>query len=399
MTIHFLSLASPLHDETFVNESAQSFLSSVEEKFDSLLTPTELPFDEDEPQVIYVTTGGVENQYAKLFPSSRRSVYLLTHCANNSLAAALEIAAFERERGTRVEVLHGKPEAVANRLKEIETIYFARSSLKAARLGVIGKPSDWLIGSTYSIEFAKDALGVELVEVGMIELISLLSSPPIGNREEDHPLYGELSELASDNERLEQAFSVYRALKHLAKTHRLDGLTLRCFDLVSDRKITACLALALLNKEGLLSGCEGDVPTLLSMALLRSLSGGNVFQANPAHIDEENNVVTLAHCTIPIDMPSEYVLNTHFESDLGLAIEGKLAPGPCTLFKMSGTKNEFFVADGVILQRPHDKRLCRTQVTVGLLDESVEYFLRGSIGNHHVLCPGHCADLVYEFLS
>ena len=72
---------------------------------------------------------------------------------------------------------------------------------------------------------------------------------------------------------MEGAKTIYLALKELVSRHRLQGFTLRCFDLLTTVHNTGCLALARLNAEGIVSGCEGDVPTLLTMAIVKVLTG------------------------------------------------------------------------------------------------------------------------------
>ena len=41
------------------------------------------------------------------------------------------------------------------------------------RLGLIGKPSDWLISSTFDADIIREKLGCELVEISIEEVQSL----------------------------------------------------------------------------------------------------------------------------------------------------------------------------------------------------------------------------------
>ena len=49
-------------------------------------------------------------------------------------------------------------------------------------------------------------------------------------------------------------------------------------------------------------------------------------------IDVINKKMVLAHCTLPLDMVSEYKLDTHFESGIGVAVRGKLKEEEITIF-------------------------------------------------------------------
>ncbi len=158
--------------------------------------------------------------------------------------------------------------------------------------------------------------------------------------------------------------------------------------------------MARLNAEGVVAGCEGDVPSMLSMAIAQAVLGVTGFQANPACIDPEKGEMVFAHCTIPLSLVERYELDTHFESGIGIGIRGYMAEGPVTIFKVSGDLSRLFAAEGQLMGC-HDKPdLCRTQMSVKLDNVSdTQYFLREPIGNHHIILPGHHGRLLKELLA
>ncbi|MBQ1810554.1 MAG: hypothetical protein II016_05490, partial [Erysipelotrichaceae bacterium] len=142
--------------------------------------------------------------------------------------------------------------------------------------------------------------------------------------------------------------------------------------------------------------CEGDVPALVSMAVLGELSGRPVFMANPSRIDTEHNEIVFAHCTLPLSMPRDFEIMTHYESQSGVAFRGKLQEGPVTVFKCDGLMKRHFVSSGVLKENLSEFNLCRTQIKLHL-DEPVSYFLQDSIGNHHLIVEGDYSALLREF--
>ena len=189
---------------------------------------------------------------------------------------------------------------------------------------------------------------------------------------------------------------IYEALKTIVTKHQLQGFTLRCFDLLTAVHNTGCLALAHLNAEGIVAGCEGDVPAMLSMAIVNALTGVSGFQANPASINPETGEVLFAHCTIPLNMVERYELDTHFESGIGVGIRGYMKEGPVTIFKVSGDLSRSFMAEGTLVRNQAKPDLCRTQQVIQLADKlQANYFLTHPIGNHHIIMPG----LFKAFLS
>ena len=193
---------------------------------------------------------------------------------------------------------------------------------------------------------------------------------------------------------------IYEALKEMVETYRLSGFTLRCFDLLTAVKNTGCLALAKLNSEGYVAGCEGDVPAMLSMMIVRSLLGISGFQANPSTIDPETGEMLFAHCTIPFDMVERYEYDTHFESGIGVGIRGYMKEGPVTVFKLAGDLSRYFVAEGELVRNQAQPDLCRTQQVIALADkQQTAYFLTHPIGNHHIIMPGHQRALIEGLLG
>jgi L-fucose isomerase-like protein len=311
---------------------------------------------------------------------------------SNSLAASLEILSFLRQQGRQGEILHGSPDYIATRIQVLCRVESAVKRLRQCRLGILGKPSDWLIASHADADVVWQKLGIELQEIPMQELLDILSETP-------NPSSTEHSGMPAVKEALPGAFRIYEALKTVVQKYGLQGLTIRCFDLLDAVHNTGCWALAKLNAEGYVAGCEGDVPTMLTMMLLRALTGTSSFQANPASINPETGEILFAHCTIPFDMVQRYELDTHFESGIGVGIRGYVPEGPITICKVSGDLSRAFVAEGELLCSQAKPDLCRTQLLVRLAHPSdTEYFLTNPIGNHHVVVVGHHAEVLKALL-
>ena len=158
---------------------------------------------------------------------------------------------------------------------------------------------------------------------------------------------------------------------------------------------TGCLGLAILNAEGIYGGCEGDVPSLMSMVILGEVSGNPVFLCNPSRINTEKGEMVLAHCTLPMNMPESYRLTTHYESGIGVAVAGHVPEVPCTIFKTNAALDRFFAKNGEIVGNLQEPTLCRTQIRLKLDDFS--YFLTRPIYNHHLVTLGQHEKALAEF--
>ena len=381
--IAIYTLTSELHDEKAVSAVTNEFLESIGISYD-LKVSDYSDYGTSILSLIYVRTGGTEGIFKQLLPElqtkSSRPFYLLTSGKSNSLAASMEILSYLRQQGIRGEIIHGSTTYIAQRIRLLEIVEQACRQLQGSRLGIIGQPSDWLISSHADKAVVRERLGIELVDIPMQTLID-----KVGNACEDV---------------MSGALRIYEALKNIVRDYRLLGFTLRCFDLLTAVKNTGCLALAKLNSEGYVAGCEGDVPAMLSMMIVRSLLGVSGFQANPASIDPETGEMLFAHCTIPLDMVEDYEFDTHFESGIGVGIRGYMKESPVTIFKLAGDLSRYFVAEGTLVRNQAKPDLCRTQQVIQLSDKSqTAYFLTNPIGNHHIIMPGSHRVLIDALLK
>ena len=423
MNISLYTLTSPLHDQKAVDAASAEFLAEIESKLGFSFDFRGHDFSgygTGNLDVIYVRTGGTEGLFEEVFPTLQGNILLLTSGKSNSLAASMEILSYLNQQGRQGEIIHGSTDYIAERLKVLAQVQAARKSLNGKKLGVIGQPSDWLISSNPDAEALKAKLGVNLVHVPIEELIDIVLS------DEDLSAYShrsmgqnsglgnpDMTEITAQIPSTIQKYTsgvlrIYSSLKKLIEKYELSGLTLRCFDLLTAVENTGCLALALLNAEGYPAGCEGDVPTLLTMTVGKALTGQCGFQCNPSRINPETGELLLAHCTIPFDMIRNYSFNTHFESGIGIAIHGEMPEGDATIFKLSGNLGRNFCCKANLTGNPYEQSLCRTQITMTLDSSSAEngnspaaicrdYFLKSPIGNHHVVFSGDHTALFEAF--
>ncbi|MCF0178611.1 MAG: fucose isomerase, partial [Bacteroidales bacterium] len=151
---------------------------------------------------------------------------------------------------------------------------------------------------------------------------------------------------------------------------------------------TGCLALALLNDNGIVAGCEGDEQTLFTMLLCKAVTGSPGFMCNPSQIDKDSNSILLAHCTIGLNQTSGYKLRSHFESGIGVAIQGEMPEETYTVLKCGGKNlDQLFASRAELIENTDFNNVCRTQIRLRL-DASADYFLSHPIGNHHVIVKG-----------
>ena len=328
------------------------------------------------------------------------NVTLIADGRFNSLAASMEILTYLNYNNIKAFIAYGSNEEISARLKEHPHVDFvneqcgsAALSLSGDKIAVFGEPSDWLIASNVDRDFLKQKFNIDFVDIPLDTLFrrfSLIDDNMVEFLATDFQAVTSRGETTERD--LLDSLKIYLAINQICQENNCTCATVRCFSIIEKLKATGCLALALLNDEGIDAACEGDLQSLLSMILVRRVTGMPSFMANPSAMSKDNHTTTFAHCTVPTTMCRRYGFRSHFESQCGLAVAGEFSPSEVyTIFKWGGEKlDRFFVEEAVSVVAPSNENLCRSQLTLNFYNP--EYMLNNPIGNHHIILKGAFAD-------
>ena len=389
----------------FLHSKISSDPRELEQQKENYLNELSKAYEIGEEGEIYffIESGGVEEQFREIFESYKEPYNLIATIANNSLPASLEIASFLKNKNLKYNLYHSRKEDIIDVLNKGRAknnhqnlpLKNEEKILKNKVYGVVGKPSDWLISSDVNYEDAYSKFGVKLVDITFEEFKAEIEK---AKDIVDPVVFETKLNRKINKETLRVALKIYSALYSLIKKHNLNGLTVRCFDLLGIYHNTSCLALALLNSQGYIATCEGDVPAMLTMALIKEKFRQSSFQVNPSFINEKERYGYFAHCTIPLDMCISYKFDTHFESGLGIGIAGELNLAKVTIFKIGSKLDRYEVFEGQIKENLHFNNLCRTQLKIQF-DEDIGDLLDLPCGNHLIIFKGHHKAELESFLS
>src|SRR5574344_2189256 len=228
--INVYPLRSDLSYEDSISKETSSLLkelASLTSCSFNLVSLEELPHAD--LSLYLIQSGGSENKFKELTTHTHGPYYLLTYGENNSLAASLEILAYLNEIGEEGEILHGSNRSIAKRINElllhkkrnietsINTSHHIINPAKGPfiRLGVIGKPSDWLIASDVNYKKAQDEFGISLIDISTSRLIEEYKK----NKDEVPP-----HTFTSSSEEITKAYPVYTSLRKIIEEEKLVGL-------------------------------------------------------------------------------------------------------------------------------------------------------------------------------
>lgn len=403
MVINLITFASILHKQTTIRSSHEIILNELEKYFTlKFIDYTEMgKLTPDDFSLLFIATGGVERLVIQHFEQLPRPTILLADGMQNSLASALEISSWLRNRGMKSEILHGELTEIVKRLFVMYNNFKAQRQISNSRIGVIGTPSNWLIASNVDYLLAKRRWGVEYVDIPLecvVEYYNKISDEEVGDASAQLAGQALACREATPDDML-KAMKIYHALKRIAEEDKLSALTLSCFRLIELTGTTGCLALSLLNDEGIIAGCEGDLQSIFTMLIVKTLTTQSAFMANPSMINARTNEIILAHCTIGLKQTEKFILRSHFETDLSIGIQGILPTGDVTLVKCGGEcLDEYYLTTGTLTENTNYLNMCRTQVRIRL-NSPADYFLRNPLGNHHILFHGNYETILNEFFQ
>ncbi|MBE0662326.1 MAG: hypothetical protein IH597_07650 [Bacteroidales bacterium] len=340
-------------------------------------------FVSDSPDVIWFLSGGSEQDAIKSMASGKYYL-LLSDFQNNAYAAATEVKAWADSVQLTAQLVSIKEAKKDYLLRTYHTICTAYRSLQGRQAGLIGNVSHWLVASAFPHILAKERFGINIIHFLLEKLPDYLGFEP----DADFLKVFKHSEYIN----LEKEARVYSFLQTIIKENQLSGFTLECFDMVNDRSVTSCLALALLNSRGIAAGCEGDLVSLAGMMLVQALTGTIPWMANIASINE--NTVLFAHCTAPLNLLSNFEVRTHFETDKSAAVQGNLNMEEVTVFRLNQQLNKAFISEGKIVSKPRHNFACRTQTEIELPGGDLEKLKRRPLGNHHLIISGKHRNLL-----
>lgn len=387
MKINIYPISSSLHTKANLDAHTKNLLEELKERNIEYHFINDIAnfYQDADLSLILVQSGGSENVFKQIYHSLKEPYFLLTYGTNNSLAASLEILSFLHNLNLEGEVLHGSSDYIAKRLKEINS---SKENNLNVSLGLIGEPSDWLIGFDEETLLKAKKFNINFISIPIEEVEETYK------RIKDVPFKDKFN---FNQDELNAANKLYLAIKEIKDKYHLDGLTIRCFDLLKSLRTTACLALAKLNDQSITAACEGDVPSLIAMHIVSEVLGLTSFQANPSRIDVLNNQIILAHCTIPFSMCEKISLDTHFESGIGIGIHGEIKPQLATIFRLNAKLDKCFIEEGEILSNQYESDLCRTQIICKF--NHLDKVLKHPLGNHEIIILGHHKQKLLSYLK
>ncbi len=275
---------------------------------------------------------------------------------------------------------------------------YALKNFLGARIVALGGP--WGKYSPEAPQVARDRYGIEIIDVPYEAIASRVKAA-----QQDRDLAARVQQwadrylalpnttLETDKSFLVNTFLLYWVFKDLMREHDAPAFTIRgCMGTILPMaQTTACLALSLLNDEGVMAFCESDFVIIPAGILLHYTCGRPVFLHNSTF--PHDGLVTCAHCTAPRRLDGTRYeparILTHYESEYGAAPKVEMPVGrQVTFINPEYSTGRWLGFTGIVRSNPFYD-ICRSQQDVEiqgdwrrLLNEVRDSHWMMAYGNH-----------------
>ncbi|GAB6148810.1 fucose isomerase [Stetteria hydrogenophila] len=392
MRMLLVGFASRLHGESYYKALFRGTVEALSgfkglEVHPSIVTePSAIDAGGYDLVLAYLLTGGTSKlAYRVLTSAARRPVVILAHSKHNSLASALSLRSRLAEAGVKVKLLYFRDRD--DLLEKFTLLYkgvAAGYGLQHLRIVEVNDQPDV---SAEGKLFA-DKFGAEIIHVGYEELWRVAEEAGAGELRELRDAVGRYIDLSGvEEEHLDKVLRVYYALRRLTSTHKANAVVIDCFPLILKYKVTPCLAVAMLNAEGVPTACENDYYSLIPLHASLALTGHPGWVANPSGVTSDGRL-RFAHCTIAPSLGRNCFLMPHFESGRGYAVACEYKAGAVLFVRVDRDINGLTVYRGTVVRSGMlEPGYCRTQLVVDTGALKPEEFIENATGNHHVFIP------------
>ena len=219
--------------------------------------------------------------------------------------------------------------------------------LKGARFLMLGRRTPGMTPIAVDEVEIMRLFGARLVQMGMDEFADLAAKVPAGRQKPSGkmsppgPRRAVSRAISCSPEHAIASMCNYLAMKQLASDWNLQGITVGSYP---DCQGSACLPIALLNNEGIVAGCEGDLNSTIAMYLLHLLSGTPVHFGEMLAVDEKENCLVSSHCGAAapgLAAKDGYILCPVRLAHSGVCIRFKSKPSPVTYVNLVGRKDNY----------------------------------------------------------
>jgi L-fucose isomerase-like protein len=320
--------------------------------------------------------------------------------STGSLPGAGVVRATLDEMGRAFKFIVGLPEddGVVQRVYDYAKVSQAIKKLRHARIGLVGYASMGMYTSTFDHITLRDKIGPEVKQIDHYHLKKAMDQVPLEEARKTAKDIRKRVYVENDvtDQDLEMAARMYLAFKKLIRDYDLDAISPECWYILHrEFKFAACVPLALLAEDGIVTSCEADIHLTVTMMIFNYLTGRPIYYGDV--IDVHDNQIYFSSCgfapfSVAAD-PSSMGIARH---RVGLRCAVVLPPGRVTVARLEGRKGTYrmHIATGEAIET--ELRQGRMPATEVIMDGDVESFLQNLLSQHYAVAQLDIKDQLLD---
>ena len=269
-------------------------------------------------------------------------------------------------------------------------------SINSSRIGLLGYHAKSFIDLAVDELWTFKELGCIIEHYEIKDLLETqVQGKKIEMREKQIKGIFNVSELS--NEQLNKVASLIAKFEEFMKLNKLDALAIRCWPEFAEYfGIAPCAAMSILQSEGKIIACEGDIMAAITMLALKSIGVQASFLSDLSRISLDNNTAMAWHCGVAPhvlwDKKSEILMDTYFANGKGVTAGFILKPGKISLIRLDYSPNELRIFMKIGEAIPTKKDFKGTYVNIKFEEPIWQIFqdiLYNGLAHHFVIAYGN----------
>jgi L-fucose isomerase-like protein len=266
----------------------------------------------------------------------------------------------------------------------------ASKALKDSRIGLIGYRAHGFFNLSIDELKTYEETGVLIDHFELSEVFDMdVTQTEIDKYHTKVKELFDISELSE--EQVDKVVKLVGKFKNFMNKNSLNAVAVRCWpEFAANFGVSPCAAMSILQSEGNIMGCEGDIEGVISMLVHKAIGGETPFLADLSQVDLKDDHALMWHCGVAPcnlwDEKSVRSLDTYFAGGKGVTAGFVMRPGQVNVLRIDSArgKHRMFLQNGKGMEM--DKLLKGTYVKVRF-DNNINNVLDKVVNNgiaHHV---------------
>jgi L-fucose isomerase-like protein len=218
-------------------------------------------------------------------------------------------------------------------------------AMKMAKIGIIGYRADGFfnVGVQDNLLYGQTGALVDHYELSDVHNHEV-TDEQVEQRKEQLKATFDVSTLSQYQ--VDKVAQLSAKLDGFYRMHSLSALAIRCWpEFARDFGVSPCAAMSLLQSEGLILACEGDIDGALSMIAHKALGAETPFLFDFSQVDFEQDFALFWHCGVAPcnlwDGSCNRSLDTYFAGGKGVTADFVLKSGQLSVLRMDSARGAY----------------------------------------------------------